>query len=143
MGGALFHGYRMVGAGALVTIGVVARGVCGVGRGCGTPPMRSFKDEVKRGEPITRPITPTTRRGGTVHTATSRRAEFALCGFFTRANDLPGGRCNKNNCRRFPCVCVGTEKELGCRHVFNTNPIVVAFVNSSAAPAATAAGSSS
>ena len=102
-----------------------------------------MSDEVTRGEPITRPITPTTRRGGTVHTATSRRAEFALCGFFTRANDLPGGRCNKSNCRRFPCVCVGTEKELGCRHVFNTNPIVVAFVNSSAAPAASAAGSSS
>ena len=100
--------------------------------------MRAFKPEVRNAVPIARP--PAMRPSGKMHSAKPRKAELMLCNFFLRANELPGSRCDKNNCRRFPCVCVGTDKELACRHEFNSNPIIVRFLT---ATAASAAGSSS
>ena len=59
----------------------------------------------------------------------------------------PGGRCDKNNCCFFPCVAVGSDKEMAARHEFNTCPLVVACTaprtgGAAAAPAGPAAGAS-
>ena len=46
------------------------------------------------------------------------------CPTFRGSNMLPGQVCNKSNCRRFPCVCVGTEKEMTVRRAFDSDPEV-------------------
>ena len=40
---------------------------------------------------------------------------------------MPGQRCDKSNCRFFPCVVVGEEKEMAVRRLFEADPGVKAW----------------
>ena len=50
-----------------------------------------------------------------------------FCPGFRLSKLLPGQKCSKSNCKFFPCVALGTEKELGVRRLFEADPEVNAW----------------
>ena len=75
--------------------------------------MKAHKDDARNGTPIGAPR--------------PKAPKFGVCTTFRHKVGSPGQRCDKSNCKLFPCVSVGSPPERHIRRLFDADPDVTAW----------------